>query len=81
MEVTLQRPIAARRIGIQTTPRLDRKIGRFLHRLRRAIFGRVEDDSPVSDHRGSNSQPIDFEGVEIYPIFMAKIENTEKPST
>jgi hypothetical protein len=35
----------------------------------------------VSDHRGSNSQPIDFEGVEIYPIFMAKIENTEKSST
>ena len=35
----------------------------------------------VSDHRGSNSQLIDFEGVEIYPIFMAKIENTEKSST
>jgi hypothetical protein len=35
----------------------------------------------VSDHRGSNSQHIDFEGVEIYPIFMAKIENTEKSST
>jgi hypothetical protein len=35
----------------------------------------------VSDHRGSNSQPIDFEGVEIYPIFVAKIENTEKSST
>jgi transaldolase len=35
----------------------------------------------VSDHRGSNSQPIDFEGVKIYPIFMAKIENTEKSST
>jgi hypothetical protein len=35
----------------------------------------------VSDHRGSNSQPIDFEGVKIYPIFMAKIENTEKSGT
>jgi hypothetical protein len=35
----------------------------------------------VSDHRGSNSQLIDFEGLEIYPIFMAKIENTEKSST
>jgi hypothetical protein len=35
----------------------------------------------VSDHRGSNSQPIDFEGVEIYPIFMAKIENIEKSTT
>src|SRR5436309_8593730 len=31
--------------------------------------------SHVSDHRGSNSQSIDFEGVEIYSIFTAKIEN------
>ena len=35
----------------------------------------------VSDHRGSNSQPIDFEGVEIYPIFTAKMENAEKSNT
>jgi hypothetical protein len=35
----------------------------------------------VSDHRGSNSQPIDFEGTEIIPVFTAKIENTEKSST
>ena len=35
----------------------------------------------VSDHRGSNSQLIDFEGVEICPIFTAKIENSEKSST
>jgi hypothetical protein len=32
----------------------------------------------VSDHRGSNSQAIDFEGVEIYPIFAVKIENPGK---
>jgi hypothetical protein len=35
----------------------------------------------VSDHRGSNSQLIDFEGIEIYPIFTVKIENTDKSST
>jgi hypothetical protein len=35
----------------------------------------------VSDHRGSNSQLIDFEGVEIYPVFTAKTENPEKSST
>jgi hypothetical protein len=34
----------------------------------------------VSDHRGPNSQLIDFEGVEIYPVFTAKIENPEKLS-
>src|SRR5438067_4483779 len=32
----------------------------------------------VSDHRGSNSQALDFEGVDIYPIFTVKIENPEK---
>jgi hypothetical protein len=32
----------------------------------------------VSDHRGSNLQVIDFERVEIYPIFTAKIKNPEK---
>jgi len=40
-----------------------------------------EDKETVSDHRGSNSQPIDFQGVEIYPVLTAKIENTEKSST
>jgi hypothetical protein len=35
----------------------------------------------VSDHRGSNSQALDFEGVEIYPIFTVKIENPEKSNT
>ena len=37
--------------------------------------------SAVSDHRGPNSQPIDFQGVEIYPVLTAKIENTEKSNT
>jgi hypothetical protein len=35
----------------------------------------------VSDHRGSNSQVVNFERVEIYPVFTAKIENPEKSST
>jgi hypothetical protein len=35
----------------------------------------------VSDHRGSNSQVIDFERVEIYPTFTEKIENPEKSNT
>src|SRR5215212_5810589 len=36
----------------------------------------VGDGIFVSDHRGSNSQAIDFAGVDIYPIFMVKIENS-----
>jgi hypothetical protein len=35
----------------------------------------------VSDHRGSNSQAIDFKRAEIYPVFTAKIENPEKSNT
>jgi hypothetical protein len=41
----------------------------------------LQSTSKVSDHRGSNSQPIDFEGTEILPVFTAKIENTEKSNT
>ena len=47
---------------------------KVLVRLRKYIVGRFK----VSDHRGSNSQVIDFERVEIYPIFTAKIKNPEK---
>src|SRR5215471_7220172 len=36
---------------------------------------------PVSDHRGSNSQVIDFESVKIYPIFTVKIKNPGKSNT
>jgi DDE superfamily endonuclease len=35
----------------------------------------------VSDHRGSNSQTIDFESIKIYPIFTVKIENPGKSNT
>jgi hypothetical protein len=35
----------------------------------------------VSDHRGSNSQVIDFERIGIYLIFVVKIENSGKSNT
>jgi hypothetical protein len=35
----------------------------------------------VSDHRGSNSQVIDFESIKISPIFTVKTENPEKSNT
>src|SRR5262249_49541348 len=50
VEGPLQHPIAAGRIGIQTTSRLYSKIGRFLHRLHREIFGRLDDDRPLTAH-------------------------------
>jgi hypothetical protein len=43
--------------------------------------GGRENKATVSDHRGPNSQVIDLEGVEIHPVFTAKIENTVKSST
>jgi hypothetical protein len=44
----------------------------------RGITRRLND---VSDHRGSNSQAIDFESVKTYPIFTAKNENHGKSNT
>src|SRR5262249_52655294 len=54
VEVPLQRPIAAGRIGIQATTRLYSKIGRFLHCPHREIFGRLDDHSPLSTDPGDD---------------------------
>jgi hypothetical protein len=35
----------------------------------------------VSDHRGSNSQLIDFEALKIHSSFTAKIKKPEKSNT
>jgi Plasmid pRiA4b ORF-3-like protein len=43
-----------------------------------AITTLLAAEPQVSDHRGSNSQVIDFERVEICPIFVVKIEKSEK---
>ena len=45
------------------------------------FFVACGDRRGVSDHRGSNSQVVDFERLEIFPIFMVKIENSEKSNT
>ena len=41
-------------------------------------YGVQEHHRIVSDHRGSNSQVIDFESVKIYPVFTVKITNPGK---
>src|SRR5262245_64824727 len=58
VEAPLQRPIAAGRIGIQTTTRLYSKIGRFLHRLHCEIFGHLDDDRPLTAHPGDDRWAI-----------------------
>ena len=45
-QVSLHRPIAARRVGGEPTARLHGDIGRLLHRLDGAIAGRLDDDRP-----------------------------------
>ena len=58
VEIPLQRPIAAGRIGIQATPRLYSKIGRFLHCLHCEIFSRLDDHSPLPTDPGDNRWPV-----------------------
>src|SRR5919197_1374908 len=58
VEVSLQRPIATGRIGIQATPHLDSQISRFLHRLHREIFGRLDDHSPLPTDPGDDRGPV-----------------------
>src|SRR5687768_9750900 len=58
MAVSLQRPIAPGRVGIQPTARLDRTVGRLLHGLDGKILDRLHDDSPVTAHPRDHGGPI-----------------------
>jgi hypothetical protein len=48
VHVSLHRPIAAGRVGIQPTARVDRQIRCLLYRLDGEIAGRLDDDSPLA---------------------------------
>jgi hypothetical protein len=48
VHVSLHRPIAAGRVGLQPTARLDRQIRCCLYRLDGEIAGRLADDSPLA---------------------------------
>jgi len=58
MEVSLHRPIAAGRVRIEPIPRLHGEVSSLLDRLDRAIFGRVEDDSPLATDPGDDGRPV-----------------------
>src|SRR6266702_6493446 len=57
MEVSLQRPIATRRVRIESTACLDGEVGGLLYCLNSKIPRRLDDDTPLaadpSDDRGS----------------------------
>ena len=58
LEVTLHRSRAAGRIGLQAPARLPRQLGRFLHRLHRAICGRLEATRPLPPAPSHERGPV-----------------------
>jgi hypothetical protein len=50
--VALHCSIAARRVRLQPTARVDGEVGRFLHRLDGEIAGRLDDDRPLTTDPG-----------------------------
>src|SRR5262245_29416308 len=58
MDITLQRPIAAGRVGIQPTACVDGKVSGLLHRLHGKIPGRLDDDKPLPVHPGDNRRSV-----------------------
>src|SRR5262245_23791649 len=58
VQVALHCSIAAGGVRIESAPRLDGEVGSLLHRLHRAIFGRLDDDRPLATDPGDNRGPI-----------------------
>src|SRR4029077_19093680 len=58
VDIALQGPIAAGRVRVEPTARLDGEVGRLLHRLHRAISRRLDDDSPLATDPRDDRGPI-----------------------
>ena len=58
MRIALECPIAAGRIRIEPTARLDGEVGRLLDCLHRKISGRLDDNSPLTTDPGNNRGPV-----------------------
>src|SRR5262244_2890126 len=58
MEIALQSPIAARRVGVEPTARLDRHVRCLLDRLYREISGRLDHHCPLATDPGDDGRPI-----------------------
>src|SRR5262252_10458239 len=58
MHIALQRAIAAGRIRVQPTARVDGEVSGLLHGLHGEIAGRLEDDRPLATDPGDNRWPI-----------------------
>src|SRR5215831_14641201 len=58
VHIALQRAIAARRVGIESTAPLHGEVGGLLPRLDRKVPRRLHHDTAVATHRGDNGRPI-----------------------
>src|SRR5262249_58602870 len=58
MHVALHRPVAAGRVCVEPTARLDSEVSGFLHRLHGEIAGRVDDHRALAAHPGDNGRPV-----------------------
>src|SRR5215510_6251142 len=57
VDIALHRPITARRVRVEPPARLDSEVGRLLHRLDRAIFGRLDDARSLAPAPRTNGWP------------------------
>ena len=58
MHIALQRAIAAGRVRIQPTARVDGEVSGLLHGLHGEIAGRLEDDRPLATDPGDQRGPV-----------------------
>jgi hypothetical protein len=58
MHIALERPIAAGRVRLQPTARVDGEVRRLLHGLHGNIFGRLEDDRPLATDPGDERRTV-----------------------
>jgi hypothetical protein len=58
MPIALQHAIAADRVRVQPTARVDGEVSGLLHGLHGEIAGRLDDDSPLATDPGDNRGPV-----------------------
>src|SRR5215813_12286236 len=58
VEIALQRLIAARRVRVEPTARLDGEVCGLLHCFHGEIFGRLDDHSPLATDPGDDRGPV-----------------------
>src|SRR5215813_1259815 len=58
MHIALQRAIAAGRVRVQPTARVDGEVSGLLNCLHGEIAGRLDDDRPLATDPGDNGRPV-----------------------